>query len=524
MLYSAWEIATSRISNLTDKTKKLILSFTNAATNTSTTLNISQTANRTISLPDATDTLVGRATIDNLTNKTLTSSTNIISATQLRTTGSDVIISSASPPTIGQTLIATSNTTAMWQNISTAPIWIMQEGGNITAKEGLSYMNISSNTQLVVTLPDSPSVGATITIASSEGGFKILQNKDQKIILTNIPRCIPVVIDWSSRDSNRDWYAIACSPDYTKQIACVMGGRIYTSTDSGFTWTPRESNRNWTGVAISADGTRMYACFSTTSTTGGILVSTNSGSTWTNNSISRGYVGVCCSWDGIQAASAAFADRIYVTTNTGGSWIARGNTRNWTAICCSYDLTKIAATVTGGQINISMNSGVTWTAQDVNRNWTNIACTSDGYKLIASVNNSYVFVSSDYGFNWAAFDVSTIHSWKAVSISADGSKMIACVEGGYIYTADETDLTWIPQKSAGIADWAAITCSADGTKYTAVSRSSNGGKLITSNNYTVPGEDGYIIGNNSASITITYIGGDIYMSTLATGKITPGSK
>jgi hypothetical protein len=44
-------------------------------TNTRTMLSSTQTVDRTISLPDATDTLVGKATTDTLTNKTLTSPT-----------------------------------------------------------------------------------------------------------------------------------------------------------------------------------------------------------------------------------------------------------------------------------------------------------------------------------------------------------------------------------------------------------------------------------------------------------------
>lgn len=42
---------------------------------TKTTISAAQTANRTVTLPDATDTLVGRATTDTLTNKTLTAPT-----------------------------------------------------------------------------------------------------------------------------------------------------------------------------------------------------------------------------------------------------------------------------------------------------------------------------------------------------------------------------------------------------------------------------------------------------------------
>lgn len=69
----------------------------------------------TLTLPTSTDTLVGRATTDTFTNKTLTSTTNTIRASQLGTSGADVNVSSAAPPTSGQVLQATGATTATWQ-------------------------------------------------------------------------------------------------------------------------------------------------------------------------------------------------------------------------------------------------------------------------------------------------------------------------------------------------------------------------------------------------------------------------
>lgn len=77
----------------------------------------------TLTLPTSTDTLVGRATTDTLTNKTLTSSTNTISASRLRTATADVIISASNAPITGQVLVALNGTTAAWQNQSAAVVY-----------------------------------------------------------------------------------------------------------------------------------------------------------------------------------------------------------------------------------------------------------------------------------------------------------------------------------------------------------------------------------------------------------------
>jgi hypothetical protein len=63
------------VQDSTDATKRIMFNASGGTTNTRTMLSSTQTVDRTLSLPDATDTLVGRATTDTLTNKTLTSPT-----------------------------------------------------------------------------------------------------------------------------------------------------------------------------------------------------------------------------------------------------------------------------------------------------------------------------------------------------------------------------------------------------------------------------------------------------------------
>ena len=93
-----------------DTSKKLKLSLTSISTGTT----------RILSVPNATTTIVGTDVVQTLTNKTITGTTNTVSANRLRTTGTDVTISAAAPPNINQVLVATSATTATWQTLNQA--------------------------------------------------------------------------------------------------------------------------------------------------------------------------------------------------------------------------------------------------------------------------------------------------------------------------------------------------------------------------------------------------------------------
>ena len=80
MAYSLWGLVKGLlIQDETDRTKEISLEVDPASTaSTRTTLKSVQTANRTVTLPDATDILLGRDTTDVVTNKSIDADTNTL--------------------------------------------------------------------------------------------------------------------------------------------------------------------------------------------------------------------------------------------------------------------------------------------------------------------------------------------------------------------------------------------------------------------------------------------------------------
>lgn len=88
------------------------------------------------------ETLVGRATTDTLTNKTLTSTTNNVASKGLHSATTVIDVASATAPTSGQVLTATSGTAATWQSpaacIKWRGAWTSQ---NYSLNDAVSYQS-----------------------------------------------------------------------------------------------------------------------------------------------------------------------------------------------------------------------------------------------------------------------------------------------------------------------------------------------------------------------------------------------
>lgn len=88
--------------------------------------------NKTITLPNATDTVICRATTDTLKYKTIIDATNRVAATDLRNNGTgawSVSMDGTPVPTTGQVLTASSSSTAKWAT----PVLMYNSSGLIAA-------------------------------------------------------------------------------------------------------------------------------------------------------------------------------------------------------------------------------------------------------------------------------------------------------------------------------------------------------------------------------------------------------
>jgi hypothetical protein len=108
---------------------------------------------RTLTVPNVSDTIVTLAATQTLTNKFASSATNTIGANEIRTTGASVVVDTAAPPTNGTFMLASSATAASWGNKSAITDGQEVTATTLTSTTSTSYIDLpgmsitTSNTQ-----------------------------------------------------------------------------------------------------------------------------------------------------------------------------------------------------------------------------------------------------------------------------------------------------------------------------------------------------------------------------------------
>jgi hypothetical protein len=340
----------------------------------------------------------------------------------------------------------------------------------------------------------------------------------------------------SSADGSRLFAAATKSQPSSTGLSISGDGLIYVRNCGG-AWQPTAApSADWISIASSADGTRVTAAaagywtwnsnINNNVLVGGpIYTSTNSGVSWMlSNTPSNDWSAIACSMDGTILVAAASYNSIYVSTNAGISWIQTSAPTNvYTSVACSANGTHLfAATIdrrrtgTGGLIYRSDDGGVSWTSTTLPYiPWKAVACSADGYRasvasgapsggtdrllctfpyrgawrlaesppgvsivassadgqIFATAGNQQVYLSTNSGLNWKQSSAPS-NDWSALAISAAGTRLVALDEGhwdtnsatwmgGGIYRSLDSGASW-SRTGAPNAGWGAVAYSPDG--------------------------------------------------------------
>ena len=139
----------------TDVTKDLVFELAGATNAKTTTLTVSQTDDRTVTLPDATDTLMGKATTDTLTNKTFDANatgnalSNVDVADLANGTDGELITwdASAAPTTVA---VGTSGHILTSQGTGAAPVfasadWVKIATATASASAAITFTDLGGS-------------------------------------------------------------------------------------------------------------------------------------------------------------------------------------------------------------------------------------------------------------------------------------------------------------------------------------------------------------------------------------------
>ena len=245
-----------------DATKRLAFNPDNASTTgTYTLLQTSQTASRTITLPDATDTLVGKATTDTFTNKSISGSTNTLTNIPNSALTNSSITFGATAAALGTTVSAINAVTIGASTASTGAFTTLSAsstvsgtgfstylasppaiGGSAAAAGTFTALTATGTTTLATSLSGALSASSGVvsagTLSIANGGTGQTTAAAAQRALTPATSTISAsAIDWSL--SNSFYKTLAANTTFT--FSNAQDGQVITicllNTTSNYTVT-----------------------------------------------------------------------------------------------------------------------------------------------------------------------------------------------------------------------------------------------------------------------------------------------
>jgi hypothetical protein len=225
------------------------------------------------------------------------------------------------------------------------------------------------------------------------------------------------------------------------QTAVVIGGKIYTSIDSGNTWVENTTaaSRDWQSIAMSSDGQYQTAVVRG----GKIYTSSDTGNTWVENTTaaSLDWFTVSMSSTGQYQTAAVIGGTIYTSSDTGNNWVAKTQPgiANWMTVSMSSTGQYQIAGPQSGYIHISSDFGNTWILKSAlgSNNWMLVSMSSSGKNVAigAFPYPTYLYISTDFG-NTITLNTNLNQNveWTGLRISGNGVYILGYYQHNYLIT------------------------------------------------------------------------------------------